>query len=119
MKKFLKERDDDLVLLAKFTNSIPAHSLRILLEASGIRASVTGEEANANFGSAIGMLGLNIVGVEVHVRREDLEDAKLVMNEVPAASDVLIAEWKCGCGAEVDEGFAVCWSCGREFDSPK
>ena len=53
-----------------------------------------------------------LVGVDVLVRREDLEDAKLIMLEVPAASEVLYPAWQCVCGANVDEGFSVCWSCG-------
>lgn len=55
---------------------------------------------------------IGLVGVEVLVRREDLNDAKLIMLEVPAASEVLIPAWHCACGAEVDDGFSICWSCG-------
>ena len=91
-----------------------AHSVRILLEASGIAATVTGEESNLTFGGFIGLGDAGLVGVQVYVRRQDLELAKRVMLEVPAASDVLFPAWECDCGASVDEGFTVCWACGLE-----
>lgn len=114
--KFLEppKRDDDLVKLTTFPGSLPAHSLRILLEASGIQAVVTGEETNATFGGP-GMGGAGMVGVAILVRRIDLEDAKRVMLEVPAAAEVLVPSWNCQCGEIVDEGFSICWSCGLEF----
>lgn len=116
MKLFgLTQRDDDLVRLKVFDNPASAHSLRILLEASGIQAMVTGEETNATFGG-IGLGDAGVVGVQVMVRRADLEDAKLVMLEVPAASEILVSAWNCSCGEEVDEGFFVCWSCGSELE---
>ncbi len=111
-----KERDDDIVTLKKFSHALEAHSLRVLLEASGIHALVTGEEANSLIGLPLLPAGALGAGVEVRVRREDFETAKLVMQEVPAASDVLIPPWTCSCGADVDQGFSVCWSCGKDFD---
>jgi len=56
---------------------MPAHSMRILLEANGIDAQVHGD-----FSAEI-------------------------------AGEVLVPEWTCDCGATVDEGFQVCWSCGQ------
>lgn len=109
------KRDDDLVKLSTFPSSLPAHSLRILLEACGVQAVVTGEETNATFGGP-GMGDAGMVGVEILVRRKDLADAKRIMLEVPAASEVLMPAWICQCEAEVDEGFSICWSCGLEFD---
>jgi hypothetical protein len=109
------KRDDDLVRLSTFPSSLPAHSLRILLEACGVQAVVTGEESNATFGGP-GMGDAGMVGVQILVRRDDFEDAQRIMLEVPAASEVLVPSWNCQCGVEVDEGFSICWSCGVEFE---
>ena len=107
-----KKRDDDLVRLRIFDNIPEAHALRLLLEANGIQASVSGEESHAVLGN-LGLTSAGLTGVEVLVRRADLEEAMLVMNEVPAACDALVPAWTCVCGAQVDEGFMVCWSCGH------
>ena len=100
-----KQRDDDLVRLKSFDHAIPAHSLRLLLEASGIEAVVSGEETNTTFGP-MGLGDGGAVGVLVLVKRTDLEDATKVMLQVPAASEILIPAWNCDCGEDVDEGFA-------------
>ena len=115
--KFLsgKKRDDDLVVLARFTNSAVAHSLRILIEAHGIRVSVTNELSNSAMGTSI--FGKHSpIGIEVCVFRSDLDEARTIMQEVPAASEMLVPQWTCeDCGETVDEGFTVCWSCGNEL----
>lgn len=109
-----KERDDDLVCVGYFSHSTDAHSLRILLEAHGIQAIVTNEESTYTLGvSIIGPQGP--VGIEVHVKRKDYQDAMLIKDEVPAASEQLIPAWTCSCGANVDEGFSLCWSCGADW----
>ena len=94
---------EKFVKLAKFDNAIPAHSIRILLEANGIEARVQGDFV------------VEIAGADsilVIVREGDLEIAKRIIAEVPAASEVLVPEWTCDCGETVDKGFQVCWSCG-------
>ena len=96
--------EEKFVKLADFDNAMPAHSIRILLEANGLEAHVHGE-----FAIEIG--GTDCISVVV--RASDLAIAKRVVAEVPAASDVLVPEWICACGETVDEGFQVCWSCGR------
>ena len=117
MMRFLEppQRDDDLVLLSTFSSPLPAHSLRILLEACGVQAVVTGEETNAIFGGPV-MSELELAGVQIFVRRNDLKDAKKIMLEVPAAAETLLPAWDCRCGAQVDEGFSICWSCGFEIE---
>jgi hypothetical protein len=109
------KRDDDLVRLSTFPGPLPAHSLRILLEACGVKAVVTGEESNSTFGGP-GMGDAGMVGVQVLVHRADYEEAKQIMLEVPAAAEVLLPAWNCQCGVEVDEGFAICWACGFELE---
>ena len=107
-----KKRDDDLVRLTLFDNPVSAHALRLLLDANGIESMVAGEEANSIFGGALADTGMT--GVEVLVRRADFDDAQTVMLEVPAACDTLIPAWTCVCGESVDQGFAICWSCGKD-----
>ena len=109
--KLFREREDDLVTLASFTTGGEAHVLRLLLEANGIQAAVTGEESNATFGFGTAT-DPNVFGVKVLVKRMDVSEAQLIM-QVPAAADVLIPAWTCACGEDVDQGFAVCWSCGE------
>ena len=94
---------EKLVKLAEFDNAMPAHSMRILLEANGVEAHVHGD-----FAVEIG----GTDSVSVVVRESDLAIAKRVVAEVPAASEVLVPEWTCGCGETVDQGFQICWSCG-------
>ena len=96
------KRGSDLIRIATFNNSLKAHSLRILLEANGIQATVDGDTAIDGFDPK-----------HVYVSRENSELARQVMQEVPAASEILIPAWKCECEEQVDEGFHVCWSCGR------
>jgi len=95
---------EKFVKLAKFDSAIPAHSMRILLEANGIEAQVQGDFVAEIAGTD---------SILVIVREADLEIAKRVIVEVPAASEVLVPEWTCDCGETVDKGFQVCWSCGR------
>ncbi len=107
-----KERDDDLVLLAQFDNPPAAHNVRLLLEAHSIDATVQNEESNASLGGSIfGQTGL--FKVELFVRRSDFDEAKIIMEQVPAAAEVLIPQWQCQCGETVDAGFSICWSCSE------
>ena len=100
----MPKKDDDLVLLEVFKHQLDAHSARILLEANGIPCAVDGDTP--------------IEGIEsprAYVHRKNLELARRVLAEVPAAAEILIPAWTCQCGEEVDEGFGVCWSCGHEL----
>ena len=100
-------RSNRLVSVAEFRNALQAHSARILLEANGIPAVVMGD--------AISEMGLDPICVYVH--REDVELAQRVIQEVPAAAEVLIPEWICKCGEQVDAGFHICWSCNEPIES--
>ncbi len=97
---------DQLAQVAGFSSSISAHSLRILLEANGVRAVVVGDVMNET--------GFELVSVYVHASQ--VETAMVIIREIPAASEVLIPAWRCLCGADVDAGFHCCWSCGREAE---
>ena len=97
---------DRLARVAEFSSSISAHSVRILLEAHGVKATVVGDVMNET--------GLELVSVYIHANQ--IETARMIMRDVPAASEVLIPSWICSCGAEVDAGFHCCWSCGEEAE---
>jgi len=97
------QNDEALVPVAEFHSSLQAHSVRILLEANGIPAFVVGD--------AIQELGFE--PIQVMVSQQNLELARRVIDEVPAASEILIPEWICICGEQVDSGFNLCWSCGQ------
>ena len=87
---------------------MPAHSMRILLEANGIEAQVHGD-----FLAEIA----SVERIQLVVKESDLEMAKRVITEVPAAAETLVPEWTCDCGVTVDEGFQIYWSCGHECDA--
>ncbi|MEL7497749.1 MAG: DUF2007 domain-containing protein [Planctomycetota bacterium] len=95
---------DQLVIIAALADGLTAHSMRLLLEASGIQAFVTGDFPSEHGADE----------VHVMVREQDRELAQQIVSEVPQASEVLIPEWVCECGATVDAGFHLCWSCGAE-----
>ena len=82
--------------------------MRILLEANGIEAQVHGD-----FLAEIA----SVERIQLVVKKSDLEMAKRVITEVPAAAETLVPEWTCDCGVTVDKGFQICWSCGRECDA--
>ena len=99
------QHDDALVEVAQYPSSLLAHSIRILLEANGIPAIVVGD--------AIQEIGFE--PIQVMVSKKNLQLARQVIEEVPAASEILIPGWICVCGEEVDSGFNLCWSCGYEY----
>lgn len=99
----------DLVTIQKFGTPQDAHLARSVLDAAGIVALVTDEAAATwmwHVGTALG-------GARVQVAARDAARARQVLQEmaVPVAqgdSD----DWTCPqCGAEVDAGFDICWSC--------
>ena len=96
--------EEKYVRLAEFSSPISAHSVRILLEANGVEAQVHGD-----FSAEIAAIDC----VFVMVRESELAIAQRIVTEVPAAAEALVPEWVCDCGATVDEGFQVCWSCGQ------
>ena len=111
----MKENDKNLVRLAAFEYEYEAILLRNALNERGIPAWVTGGDGVNTFGAGLTAAGL--VGVDVNIREIDLEPANEILANIETGRDeVHIPEWKCGCGESVDEGFAVCWSCGADFE---
>ena len=109
-----------LVVLSTFDNSVDAHGLKNELESHGIQASVNNETTTATFGAT--MAGASSAfWIEVLVMESDSDRGLEIKNRWNSDSVdenvERIAEWTCGCGETVDEGFAVCWSCGSEMEA--
>lgn len=109
------EEDKNLIRLASFEYEYEAISLRVALNEEGIPAWITGGDGVNTFGAGLTAAGL--VGVDVNIRQIDLKAAEKAMEQLQKESKVvMVPAWKCKCGEQVDEGFAVCWSCGAEFE---
>ncbi len=106
------KEDYELKTLAKFGNEQQAHLLRGELNNQGIPAVVAGDNPWGITGGNARMLR----AFHVSVRKIDYDRARQVMEELQAASErEKSPAWRCQCGAQVDEGFLVCWSCGQEW----
>ena len=101
-----------LITIAEFWDAEKAHLLSSSLQTAGIQAVVVGSESAttlAYFGSAV-------TQVKVQVRDEDLQAAREQLH-IASATETALGDWICHqCGAEVDAGFEVCWSCGTTYD---
>jgi hypothetical protein len=102
---------NSLVTLESFPNTISAEQARIALAAEGIQAFVEGGATDtllSHVGSALG-------GVKLTVRESDVQRAAAILSESFAEDKG--ANWHCrDCDEEVDAGFDVCWSCGKNRD---
>ncbi len=110
----MAEDDRNLVRLAAFEHEHEAVMLRNRLNDQGIPAWVSGGDGVNIFGAGLTAAGL--VGVDVNIPQIDLETAQAVLAELKKEEEIITPSWVCQCGEEVDEGFAVCWSCGAEFE---
>ena len=102
--------EQEFVVAAVFEFEDEAHIGKSVLDAAGIEARVLGSET-AGFGSLT-----NDAAFQLVVQRPQYEKAREAL--ATAASDaesIDIPAWTCRCGEEVDEGFALCWSCGAEW----
>lgn len=102
------DKDHDLVRIAMFDSEPEAKILQIALIDRGIKATISGDV------SAFGATGAAI-GVRVFVRRIEVDEAKKLIVEME--QEIPVPEWSCKCGETVDEGYALCWSCGSEHPS--
>lgn len=103
------DKDKDLIRIATFDSEPEAKILQIALVDRGIKATISGDT------TAFGAIPGGATGVNVFVRRLEVEEAKTVIEEME--NETPLPEWECKCGETVDEGYAICWSCGSEFDS--
>ncbi len=101
--------DTDLISIAAFDSEPEAKILQIALIDRGIKAVISGDV------TAFGGLAGGATSVQVFVRRIEADEARKILEQMPLESKQLLPAWNCKCGAEVDEGFAICWSCGAEF----
>ena len=106
--------DKNLVRLAAFEHEYEAVLLKNALVDNGIPAWVTGGDGVNTFGAGLTAAGL--VGVDVRIRQMDLENARALMERIEKELHALpTPSWLCRCGEQIDEGFAICWSCGGDF----
>ena len=91
---------------------VDAGFYKAALEGSGIPVFISGMEGSA-FNAALD--GPN--EIEIIVYQKDLEASQAIVAELDEEPEDEIPAWNCSCGAEVDEGFGVCWSCGGEYDA--
>lgn len=99
----------DLATIQRFGTPQEAHLARSVLDAAGIEACVTDESAATwlwHVGTALG-------GTRVQVAAHDAERARQVLQQAESpGAERAHHDWQCPrCGAEVDAGFDVCWSC--------
>jgi hypothetical protein len=111
----MKHEDNNLVRLAAFEHEYEAVLLKNSLVDNGIEAWVTGGDGVNTFGAGLTAAGL--VAVDVRIRQKDLANAQSLLNQIEKDIHALpTPSWTCKCGEDVDEGFAICWSCGADFD---
>ncbi len=102
----------DIVSVGIFLSESQANHAKAALKESGITAQLADSD-EGTFGFSIDASDqINLI-----VNREDYENAKKILAELEEMEEGEPAPaWTCSCGEQVDEGFAVCWSC--EAQSP-
>jgi hypothetical protein len=108
--------DDDLVTIAKYGSPQDAQLTKSVLEGQGIRACVV-DEATTGW---LWYLGTALGGAKLQVARRDVEQAMVALRNARSDEGAWDAVgWSCPrCGAEVDAGFDVCWSCEAPREEP-
>ena len=109
-----------LVVLATFDSVVEAHLFKQELENNGIKAAIANETTGAVFGFTLAGQS-SAFWIEVLVMDADSErglEVKTAWNQKDRTLETSeITEWTCKCGETVDEGFAVCWSCGTDHET--
>ena len=80
----------------------------------GIPAWVTGGDGVNTFGAGLTAAGL--VGVDVRIHKINESLARSILDSQEVAQKKETPAWRCRCGAQVDAGFEVCWSCGTDVE---
>ena len=97
-----------LTLLEIFNSEIEAELTRQRLEASGIEAYVSKDDA----GGARPDLQL-IRGVRLLVSKDDIETAKELLQPEGFEGTAAEESWTCpNCSEKIEEQFTECWQCG-------
>ncbi len=105
---------DQFVRAGLFESEVEALHAKAVLEDNGISATIPPPDS-AIFGASLD----GPEEIELIVAATDLEKAQALIAEIEAAEEIEVPMWNCQCGEEVDEGFAVCWSCGAEYEPPQ
>lgn len=101
-----------MVRLLVAESDVEANFFKGALEDAGINALVKGMESSV-FGAALD----GPDEIELYVYADDVEASRAIVTELADEDGEEIPGWTCGCGEDVDEGFAVCWSCGADYDA--
>jgi rubrerythrin len=105
--------DDQLVIVSRYGSSAEAHAARLALDGEGIEA-VVGDDAAADM---LSIMTPGLGGAKLLVFSRHLERARQILAHEDAHKRPPLPAWLCHqCGSAVNAGFAVCWSCGAEFD---
>lgn len=102
---------NDIVSVGTYLSESAAYHAKAALEAQGIPAHLA-ESDEGTFGISLDVAEqINLI-----VSRENYDAAKKILSELEEIEEGELAPaWTCKCGEEVDEGFAVCWSCNAEY----
>lgn len=100
----------EYVIIRAYEFEDEAHLDRSVLDGAGIESRVLGSET-AGFGTLS-----NDAAFQLIVARDDLDRAVEILKQAAAEeTELQVPAWTCACGEDVDEGFAVCWSCGSAW----
>ena len=92
------------------SNGLEAHSLKGLLENTGISVRLTGEA----LASAAGELPMNVIEVQLWVTMSQWQQALAVIHDY-LRNDY--HDWYCTHCGEVNQGqFELCWQCQQDRD---
>ncbi|MFD2177151.1 DUF2007 domain-containing protein [Veronia pacifica] len=92
----------------KAANSLEAHSLKGMLEAIGIKATLKGESLS----SAAGELPADVVAVTLWVQANNEVRAREALADY---ENQHLSSWICKqCGEENAGSFELCWQCSTE-----
>jgi len=105
--------ESSLIQIASFGNPVEAEQVRLVLENQGIAAFVDG----ANASNVLSHVGTALGGVRLLVAQHDVARATEIIRSSEGTTGSAEDAWFCGhCREEVDAGFDVCWSCGKDRD---
>lgn len=102
--------ETEFVRAGLFESEMAALHAKAVLEDNNIRATIPPPDSGA--------FGVSLEGeeeIELIVERKDLAAAQALIAEIETPDADPVPEWTCKCGEQVDEGFAVCWSCNAEY----
>ena len=109
------EEHEELVRLFVCESELQARDAKQFLEDNGVKVLIGGLDAGGSvFGGAV-----DDPEIEVFVYQSEFERAKELVEAAMEDEEEMepIPAWTCKCGEDVDEGFAVCWSCEAIYES--